>query len=260
MVALPPGTILQLMYLRGRLRRWQGSFIEIGPGRGEITQRLLAMGWRGTVYDLDAETVAHLRQRFQAEVADARLQIVHGDFTAGTRDAPSADLVISCMVMEHMDDATQQRYLAAAKAVLRPGGRLVGFVPGSPSHWGIEDEIAGHQRRYTRESLYSLAAENGWCIEHLTGLTYPVSNLLLPVSNWLVRRSEASKLVLDELERTKQSGRRDVAFKTAFPRPMNLLLNEWTMFPLHLLQRVFRHANGALVLYFEAVPGRPESV
>ena len=48
MRALPPGTILQLMYLRERLRNIKpGRFIEIGPGSGEITRLLLELGWAG---------------------------------------------------------------------------------------------------------------------------------------------------------------------------------------------------------------------
>jgi len=37
MNVLPPGTILQLMYLRERIQRLPvGRFVEIGPGGGEI--------------------------------------------------------------------------------------------------------------------------------------------------------------------------------------------------------------------------------
>ena len=45
---LPPGTILQLMYLRERLENIKpGRFIEIGPGSGEISGLLLDLGWTG---------------------------------------------------------------------------------------------------------------------------------------------------------------------------------------------------------------------
>jgi hypothetical protein len=42
MVVLPPGTLLQLMYLGDRLKDIPaGRFIEVGQGSGEITHRLL---------------------------------------------------------------------------------------------------------------------------------------------------------------------------------------------------------------------------
>jgi hypothetical protein len=37
--------------------------------------------------------------------------------------------------------------------VLAEGGRAVIIVPGSPRHWGVEDVIAGHLRRYTATTL-----------------------------------------------------------------------------------------------------------
>ena len=40
---LPPGTILQLMYLRERIKLLTpGRFVEVGPGTGTITALLLA--------------------------------------------------------------------------------------------------------------------------------------------------------------------------------------------------------------------------
>ena len=85
-------------------------------------------------------------------------------------------------------------------------------------------------------------------------LTFPVSNLLLPVSNYLVNRAERSKLNLSLVDRTKQSGRRQVAFKTHFPSLLGVLLNRFTMFPAFLIQKLFSGSERALVLYFEASP------
>ncbi len=52
MSVLPPGTILQLMYLGERLRNIEpGRFIEIGPGSELVMNLLLELGW-GVSYDL----------------------------------------------------------------------------------------------------------------------------------------------------------------------------------------------------------------
>ena len=46
MVVLPPGTILQLMYLEARLKRIpSGRFIEVG-GRGKLNQSIIT-AWLG---------------------------------------------------------------------------------------------------------------------------------------------------------------------------------------------------------------------
>jgi SAM-dependent methyltransferase len=232
MVVLPPGTLLQLMYLDERLKNIQaGRFIEIGPGSGEITMRLLKAGWLGTVYDLSAETVDAIKQRFTYEIDVGRLAVVMGDYLSEPSEA-RADLIISCMVMEHMDDDAERRFMQLSASRLNSGGRMIGLVPASPSHWGIEDDIAGHCRRYTKNALLELTRCTGWKISHIAGLTYSVSNLLLPVSKFLVKRHEGNKLELSPLERTKHSGRRSVQFKTHFPVVLKLILNEWTMLPL----------------------------
>lgn len=254
MKVLPPGTLLQLMYLRERLERIPpGRFAEIGPGSGEITRLLLDMGWSGCAYDLGENTVADLKLRFAAEMSADRIAILHQDFLRSAAQEP-ADLVISCMVMEHLDDATQVQFMHAASRVLSPNGRMIALVPSSPKHWGIEDDIAGHCRRYSRQDVTRLASDNQWDLLHLAGLTFPISNLLLPVSNFLVRRSESQKLGLSALERTKLSGRRQVKYKTHFPSILGLLLNKYTLYPLHLLQKLFARSDRSLVLLFEAAP------
>ncbi|MEJ7685851.1 MAG: hypothetical protein WKG52_01965 [Variovorax sp.] len=88
----------------------------------------------------------------------------------------------------------------------------------------------------------------------MTGLTFPISNLLLPISNLLVRHSESAKLTMSQLERTKESGKRQMQYKTHFPPVLCLMLNRVTMFPAHLVQKIFSRSEKALVIYFEAQP------
>ena len=257
MAVLPPGTLLQLMYLRERLKRINpGRFVEIGPGSGEITQLLLDLGWVGKSYDLEAVTVERLQIRFANEIRKGQYQPDNEDYLSQLKpsESKSADLLISCMVMEHLDDAAESSFMRQSSEILKSDGMMIGFVPGSPAHWGIEDDIAGHCRRYTRDKIKGLMTSNNWRVDHLAGLTFPVSNFLLPVSNFLVHRSEKSKLSLSTIERTKHSGRRNVKFKTHFPSLLGLILNRRVLWPLHLLQKLFRNSDRALVIYFESRP------
>jgi len=254
MAPLPPGTLLQLLYLRERLRAVQpGRFAEIGPGAGHISALLLELGWSGVSYDLESSTVAALQRRFSQEIEAGRYRPITRDWLASD-SSERFDLVLSCMVLEHFDDDGERAFLEVAKRNLSPDGLMITIVPGSPSHWGIEDEIAGHFRRYSDGSARALFDSAGWNVRHTAGLTFPVSNLLFPVSNFLVRRSESRKLSLSMVERTKQSGIRDVPMKTTFPSLFGLLLNEKTMYALHLLQKAFRRSKRAMVLYVEATP------
>lgn len=131
------------MYLGERLRRIPpGRFIEIGPGSGEITRLLLDCGWSGCSFDLDAQTTVALRNRFAKEIVEHRYVPINGDFlSSGPADA-KADLVISCMVMEHLEEDAQIAYLRTSAECLKNSGVMIGLVPSSPAHWGIEDDIA----------------------------------------------------------------------------------------------------------------------
>jgi SAM-dependent methyltransferase len=251
---LPPGTQLQLMYLRERLQRIQpGRFIEIGPGGGEVTALLLGLGWTGFAYDIESITVSSLRVRFANQIIGKRLVLFNGDFLS-SEVSEKVDLVISCMVMEHLDDEKQTAFMIKAADCLKPEGVMFALVPASPLHWGIEDDIAGHRRRYTKAGIEQLIAENGWKLEHIAGLNFPLSNVLLPISNLLVDRRERNKLLLSFQERTKKSGMREVKYKTHFPPLARLFLNKYTLFPFYILQKIFSGSERALVLAFEAKP------
>lgn len=52
---------------------------------------------------------------------------------------------------------------------------MIGLVRASPSHCEVEDDIASHCRRYSRDSLESLLCATGWKLCHFAGLTYPLS-------------------------------------------------------------------------------------
>lgn len=254
MAILPPGTLLQLMYIRDRLRDVHpGRFVEVGPGAGHISALLLSMGWRGTAYDLESSTIAALERRFPEDIAAGRYRVINGDWLKVSHPEP-VDLFLSCMVIEHLDADGEQAFVDCARKSLTTEGRMITIVPGSPKHWGIEDEIAGHYRRYTKDSATTLLESSGMHVKHVTGLTFPISNMLFPLSNFLVRRSEARKLSLSMVERTKQSGIRDVPMKTNFPNVFGLLLNERAIYPLHLVQKLFGRSNRAMVLYVEATP------
>lgn len=255
MSVLPPGTLLQLMYLHERLALLKpGYFIEVGPGSGEITALLLSLGWRGVACDLDSYTVGKLRDRFARQVADRQLAPWAGDFLRMDEPPAKADLIISCMVMEHLDATLESQFMLHCARLLAPSGVIVGLVPASPAHWGIEDEIAGHYRRYTRAELHNLMQRTGWRLTHIAGLTFPISNFLFPISNWLVKRKEDAKLKLTQFERTKHSGRREVLFKTYFPSMFRFFLNPYLMRHFHVLQKRHSDDERAMVIYFEARP------
>lgn len=253
----PPGTILQGIYLKERLRRVPpGRFLEVGCGSGWVSSLLLRQGWTGVGIDLNADGLARARATNDAFVRDGRYRLRHADFldSDACPDRERFDLIVSCMVVEHLDEAGESAYFRRCRQLLAADGLLITIVPGSPAHWGIEDEIAGHHRRYTRDSLARRLDEESWDVVHLSGLTFPLSNLLLGVSNALVRRAEGHRRSLSMHDRTLASGDRSVFLKTRIPGLFGVVLNEWALLPWHLAQkRSCRHPS-CLVLYAESRP------
>ena len=248
---LPPGTILQQMYLKERLRSVSGGrFIEVGAGQGIVSKTLLDLGWSGRAYDLNAQSLAVAAQLNRLAVSEGRYELEQRDWLDVATTQP-VDLVVSCMVLEHLAEADEARYLEHCRRALKPRGLGVLFVPGCPDYWGMEDEIAGHFRRYTFQSLQRSIEAQGLRLRHVAGLTYPLSNILFPVSEFLVRRAERGKLALSADERTRLSGNRAVPFKTRFPPALRIILNERVLYPLHLLQKINAQNPRSLVIYAE---------
>ncbi|MCP5477943.1 MAG: methyltransferase domain-containing protein [Rhodanobacteraceae bacterium] len=78
----------------------------------------------------------------------------------------SAGIACAFDVLEHVDDDTGLREM---HRILRPGGRLLLTVPAHRWLWSRRDELAGHQRRYSRSLLSKRVRDAGFHIEQLFG-------------------------------------------------------------------------------------------
>lgn len=244
------------MYVRERIRRRHpGRFVEIGVGRGSLSRLLLDLGWRGRGFDLNAEAVAATVAVTAEAIAAGRYAVERDDWLEREAGDP-VDLVISSMVIEHLSPAAEARYFERARQELAAGGIAIILVPASPDHWGVEDDIAGHLRRYTADGFRARLAELDWDATHVAGLTWPLSNVLLTISNRLVERAEGGKRALGPQRQTEASGVRSVPFKTVFPLWLGIVLNEIALYPFHLLQKAFSQSSNSLVLYAECAPSR----
>ncbi len=253
LTGLPPGSILQLMHFERRIKNLApGNFIEVGPGAGDITAILLEHGWKGRVFDLHQPTIDKLSERFSSERQQGCVKFECGDFLKVDIEEGKADLFVTCMVLEHIPKPLIPDFMDRIQRVTNDDSRVITFVPGSPKHWGIEDDIAGHIERYTRETLTEEFSRNGFQPVYCIGLTYPVSNLLLPISNRLISNAESDKKSLSLKNRTALSGDRKVKYKTYFPKITHLILNRLSMKPFDWIQRLFKNNVSCLVIYQES--------
>ena len=127
-------------------------------------------GWSGRAYDLNAQSLAAAAQLNRLAVSEGRYQLEQRDWLEVATTEP-VDLVVSCMVLEHLAEADEARYLEHCRRALKPRGLGVLFVPGCPDYWGMEDEVAGHFRRYTFQSLQRSIEARGLRVGHVAGLT-----------------------------------------------------------------------------------------
>jgi SAM-dependent methyltransferase len=248
---LAPGNVLQLMYLKRRLKRFRGgTFVELGAGNGYVSHALLELGLSGRALDRNPLACRENEESNRTFIDAGRYAIEQRDFLEGPLGAP-ADVIVSSMVLEHLPPPSVDRYFDRCRQSLAAGGVIVTLVPANPRFWGIEDEVAGHQKRYSSECFDEICARHRLTLVHHAGLTYPLSNWLLPLSNFLVRRRESRQLGRTLEQRTTDSGHRDVPFKTVFPTVFGYLINEWTMLPFFGLQSLFRGSRDAMILYTE---------
>lgn len=256
MTILPPGNILQNLYFKERIRALTpGTFCEIGSGNGHVSHILLSMGLSGKGYDLNKSACDNNAARNKAYIDSGKYQVYNADFLK-ENTGEQFDYVFSCMVIEHLDEATLNAYFEKCKQLLTQNGTMAVFVPSSMKHWGIEDEIAGHYKRYSFSDFETIAKQYGLRITDMAGLTYPVSNWLFGLSNKLVKKGEGYKENLSMQEQTVLSGNRDTKFKTSFPWYTGVILNELVMYPLHILQKMNRKKDDALVIYCEFIKNK----
>jgi len=125
---------------------------DVGAGAGSMASRLARAGF-------DVVAVEPL-----IEGATAIAQQVCGDVFCGSLQElrlPDATLRIVGLfdVIEHLDDPAA--LIDETRRVLEPEGVVVVTVPAFPALWNSADEVAGHQRRYTKKSLDAFMQSRG---------------------------------------------------------------------------------------------------
>jgi SAM-dependent methyltransferase len=151
-------------WLTDRLRRWVGRrVLEIGAGLGSMSEFILDRE-RVVLSDTDPYYLARLRERFagRPNVRITQLRLPGAD---GSVAAERLDTVICVNVLEHVIEDVAS--LAAMRALLQAGGRLVLLVPSLPSLYGTLDEALGHVRRYTAAELRRKFPDAGFRLLHL---------------------------------------------------------------------------------------------
>jgi glycosyltransferase involved in cell wall biosynthesis len=137
--------------------------LEIGAGTGNLTAQLIPrlLYWATDInplYLMYLENVRRNRPYMRVGFTDAeKAESYPKDQTF--------DTVICLNVVEHLVD--DRGALLNIQSVLDGGGRAIILVPCGPGLYGTLDEVLGHQRRYTRETLDKLIISAGFELEKM---------------------------------------------------------------------------------------------
>jgi SAM-dependent methyltransferase len=114
--------------------------LEIGPGPGATTEWLRRRVPDLVAVEVEKDAADALLERF----AGTNVQVMHGDASARPFDDDSFDSAGSFTMLHHVPSAAlQNRVLAEALRVLRPGGALIGSdsLPSTQLHEFHEGDV-----------------------------------------------------------------------------------------------------------------------
>jgi SAM-dependent methyltransferase len=138
--------------------------LEIGSGTGNLTRQLVPR---------DRYVASDINPLYVSTLGALRpdrpyLDVQHCDVTRRDtfpKGGADFDTVICLNVLEHVEDDAGA--LANIRTVLRPGGRALVLVPRGPGLMGTLDEVLGHKRRYTPETLTAVASAAGFTVKEI---------------------------------------------------------------------------------------------
>jgi SAM-dependent methyltransferase len=134
------------------------DILEVGAGHGTFTDLLARRNARVVATDLSDRCIDVLRERFSAV---PNVEILPGDTSVSARRGPF-DTAILINVLEHIeDDDLALRHLWDS---LKPGGRLVLWVPAFQRLYADFDRRVGHFRRYERRGLRFQLSRAGFSV------------------------------------------------------------------------------------------------
>lgn len=125
--------------------------LDAGCGTGGTLSRMAGLGELHGL-DFSPYALAFTRERGFSLLAA-------GDLTAMPYRDASFDAVLSCDVLEHLDD--DRGGLREMARLLRPGGCAVLTLPAHQFLWSEHDEALDHRRRYSARQVRGMLQEAG---------------------------------------------------------------------------------------------------
>lgn len=134
--------------------------IEIGSGIGDYAAELAAGRASYTATEPDPDRLAMLADRFAGDPVVRVRQL-----GLPTEEAGDHSAAVMLNVLEHIEDHVAA--LRSTAGLVRPGGKVVVYVPAFNGAMSRFDRLIGHHRRYTRRTLGEALTAAGLRVERL---------------------------------------------------------------------------------------------
>ena len=181
----------------------KGRFLEVGCATGDFGFSLADRGYSGVMIDFShqaAEIVTHqLATRQENNLAFKPVDIM--DYSI---DGPLFDLVTIFEVLEHVE--RDYDVVKKINKLLKPGGYVLFSVPARKKFWSLDDDRAGHVRRYEKDELFRLLVDNHFEVIKLLSYGYPFTALLKAMRGLAHRLKKSEHSTKGNIELTKKSG------------------------------------------------------
>lgn len=142
-----------------------GPIFDIGGGNGFVSKGLMQAGFESVLVEPGEAGAANGKKRGVPTVICATTT------SAGFRNA-TLNAIGLFDVIEHVEDDLS--FLVSIRELLKSDGRLYATVPAYAALWSQEDIVAGHFRRYTRDSIDALMQRAGLRVEFSTYIFRPL--------------------------------------------------------------------------------------
>lgn len=123
-----------------KIQNNQRNALDVGAGTGNLTGKLLAMGYKVTATDISPEMCAILRKKYRVYLPN-QLSVINSPIEELTFSQGKFDLITSYSVLHHLPN-----YVSALKtlaAYLKVGGVIYIDHEASPSYWKGESSSLG---------------------------------------------------------------------------------------------------------------------
>jgi SAM-dependent methyltransferase len=151
------------------------AVLDVACGEGYGSAYLGRVARRVVGVDVSAEAVAHAAARYSAP----HVSFLCGDAAAIPIAEPhSFDVVASFETIEHLDEASQRRFAAEVKRLLKPDGVLLVSTPNRDLYNHESDQHNPyHLREFNRGEFLAFLGERFRCVRLLSQRVFPCSYL-----------------------------------------------------------------------------------